>query len=207
VSALQRYTTRAEGHSAAGYLQSVRDRVGQVWEQVKQTPVQQLNSAQAMIYEAAMLAILGLCWAFCCMGSERAFRRATKEDLKRGDFQPVGFFSCFSWQVMHVCEACLCYQFMWAETMSKLKVAPFWALLACVTAGIVLGPLTAGITVLLLWAIRVYTRTMMRNKFGQQGGNMDPIVDCCAHLVCCFCATAQEAEFVEHCDHHGLLNV
>jgi len=205
---------RAEGHTVAGYVQSVRQRLETAAAAaLRQVPaLQQQSALQTILGEAGVLAICGLVWAFCCMGSERAFRRATKEDLKKGNFSPVGLFQCFQWQVTHVCEACLCYQFVWTETASKLGVfgIPFPALLAVVCTCIILSPVTAGVTLLLLLLARVYVRTTMRNQFGQQGTYGpagDGVLDCCLHLCCCPCATAQEAEFVEHCDHHGLLNV
>merc|ERR1719395_389731 len=72
------------------------------------------------------LLVTALIWYFACKGSERAPRRATKDELKKGDFNPVGLCACCSWKVLN-----------------------FFALLALVILALALIPLTFSVTMYL----------------------------------------------------------
>jgi len=155
------------------------------------------------------LLVTALIWYFACKGSERAPRRATKDELKKGDFNPVGTCACCNWKVLNIFEALCCPHFLWAETAGKLQVLNFFALFALVILALALVPLTFSITMYLFILSRIWIRYSMRNRFGQvgQGCCFDCVWDCCIHLLCFPCAASQEAEFVEHLEHHGIVKV
>merc|ERR1719181_2216703 len=122
----------ATGDIASGKLANEaqaksREELAKAWAAAKDGDVKTFilvvykQMAMAMTIGGVGYLLVGaLVWYFACKGSERAPRRATKDELKKGDFNPVG-----------LC-ACCCPHFLWAETAGKLQVLNFFALLALV---------------------------------------------------------------------------
>jgi len=211
----------ATGDIASGKLaneaqKKSREELAKAWAAAKKGDVKTFvlvvykQMAMAMTIGGVGYLLVGaLLWYFACKGSERAPRRATKDELKKGDFNPVGLCACCSWKVLNIFEAVCCPHFLWAETAGKLQVLNFFALLALVILALALAPLTFTVTMYLFVLSRIWVRYSMRQRFSQvsQGCCFDMVWDCCIHLLCFPCAVSQEAEFVEHLEHHGIVKV
>jgi len=208
----------ASGKLASEAQAKSREELANAWAAAKKGDVKTLllvvykQMAMAMTIGGVGYLLVGaLVWYFACKGSERAPRRATKEELKRGDFEPVGLCACCNWKVLNIFEALCCPHFLWAETAGKLQVLNFFVLLVLVILALALIPVTFSVTMYLFIMSRIYIRYSMRQRFegarGGQGCCFDMVWDCCIHLLCFPCAASQEAEFVEHLEHHGTIKV
>jgi len=206
----------ASGKLANEAQKKSREELAKAWAAAKEGDVKTFllvvykQAAMAMTIGGVGYLLVGaLLWYFACKGSERAPRRATKDELKKGDFNPVGLCACCSWKVLNIFEALCCPHFLWAETAGKLQVLNFFALLALVILALALAPLTFTVTMYLFVLSRIWVRYSMRQRFSQvsQGCCFDMVWDCCIHLLCFPCAVSQEAEFVEHLEHHGIVKV
>jgi len=206
----------ASGKLASEAQAKSREELANAWAAAKKGDVKTFllvvykQMAMAMTIGGVGYLLVGaLVWYFACKGSERAPRRATKDELKRGDFEPVGLCACCNWKVLNIFEALCCPHFLWAETAGKLQVLNFFALLVLVILALALIPVTFSVTMYLFIMSRIWIRYSMRQRFGQvgQGCCFDMVWDCCIHLLCFPCAASQEAEFVEHLEHHGIVKV
>jgi len=208
----------ASGKLASEAQAKSREELANAWAAAKKGDVKTFllvvykQMAMAMTIGGVGYLLVGaLVWYFACKGSERAPRRATKEELKRGDFEPVGLCACCNWKVLNIFEALCCPHFLWAETAGKLQVLNFFVLLVLVILALALIPVTFSVTMYLFIMSRIYIRYSMRQRFegarGGQGCCFDMVWDCCIHLLCFPCAASQEAEFVEHLEHHGTIKV
>lgn len=122
---------------------------------------------------------------------------------KAAETWAYSLFGCFSdigqdWKLLLM--SCCCGSIRWADTVSNMnvKVFAFWPALALVLFfAVVLGPITGGLSCLVLLGIAIYSRQKIRTAYGFETGGVTYVADCLSYFFCGCCALVQEARQVE----------
>lgn len=94
--------------------------------------------------------------------------------------------------------ACPCLR--WADTLEKANkkpLLPFYVAALLFTLLMILDPITAGVSLLVLVLVAIYFRQKLRAEFSLQTGGLTIWEDSLAYLCCFCCAIVQEARQVE----------
>lgn len=166
------------------------------WEHTAEEEAEQ-DPVTAIVSTCVMLLIWFGIWYYCCFGQARA-APGGGQPLECGNLMACGRGK----QPQACCEAVCCWEFTWAETVSRVRFLPQFLtlpvalLIGCVST--VLASPTASCTVLLFDLLRCWTRGEMRKAYTRQPNTpTQQVTDCLAVSCCCCCAAWQEAEFAE----------